>query len=68
MSFILSLLGLVTRVWDFLHDRGQQQIGASKQVIADDAKTIEVQQRELQAEANRPNDAQLHDDLLHGKF
>jgi|GEM_PF-3911137 len=68
MSWLLSLLGLVTRVWDFIHDRGQQQIGANKQVIADDAKTIEVQQAELQAEANRPDDAQLHDELLRGKF
>ena len=56
MTWLLSLLGLVTRVWDFIHDRGQQEIGAQKQVIADDAKTIEVQQKELAA-ANEHVDA-----------
>jgi len=68
MSFIFKCLDLIISIWDWVHDRGQQQIGAQKQVISDDKKAIEVQQAELQASTSRPTDAALSDELQHGKF
>ena len=67
-EFVAAAIGFVLRVWNYLHDRAEQQIGQEKQKNADDEVTIAKQDAELQAAVDRPNDAQLADSLRNGKF
>jgi hypothetical protein len=68
LGFLATVAGFFLRIWDYLHDKAQQQIGAEKQKNADDKVTVAKQDAELQAAIDRPSDSQLDDSLRRGKF
>jgi hypothetical protein len=67
MSFIANLLTLIVGVFNYFHDKGQQEIGAQKQQVADANETIKTQQAELQAAVDDAS-APVGDKLRGGKF
>ncbi len=68
MSFLISILGLFATVWEWISGNKDKQLGKYEQENEDAQRAIEVQQKELQAVINRPDDKQLSDSLQRGEF
>jgi hypothetical protein len=68
LGLAAKIAGFILGLWNFFHDKSEQEIGAAKQENKDLEATAKTEDAELQAAVDRPTDAALDHELLNGDY